>query len=254
MDSVYFISDAHLGAKGTGDEGVRHHRLIGFLRHLQGRADYLYIVGDFFDFWFEYRHAIPKINLKIVAQLVRLVEEGTTVRYLAGNHDVWLRDYLEGEIGLTIARGPLEVVHNGLRVYVAHGDDLVQQDRKHRFLRRLFTHPLNVFLYRWLHPDLGIPLARFFSHLSRQKGPYPYEAENREFALEKLSGGFDCVILGHSHNPTLEVIDGKYYVNLGDWLQNFTYLELSADGPQLRRWSSTESELSTQELGRMYKV
>ena len=130
---------------------------ISFLNTILGRADFLYIVGDLFDFWFEYRRAIPKVNLKILFKLHQLVESGVRINYFAGNHDVWLGNYLQDEIGVHIIREPRDVRHNSLTFYVAHGDGVIKQDRKQRLLNRIFKNRFNIFLYRLIHPDIGIP-------------------------------------------------------------------------------------------------
>jgi UDP-2,3-diacylglucosamine hydrolase len=179
---------------------------------------------------------IPKVDLKVLFQLRRLVEAGVQIIYLAGNHDIWLGKYLENEIGITIHHGPLTAEHNSLKIYIAHGHGLAKRDRFVRFLNRLFKNRLNIFLYRLIHPDWGIPFAHFITNLSRGKGDNPYEADYREFARAKWGEGYDVVILGHSHIPVFEKVGEKYYINLGDWIEHFTYLELSSTQPELKPW------------------
>ncbi|MFQ6113560.1 MAG: UDP-2,3-diacylglucosamine diphosphatase, partial [bacterium] len=201
------------------------------------KADFLYIVGDLFDFWFEYRKAIPKVSLKILSKLCQLVEDGTEVRYFAGNHDLWLGNYLEKEIGVKIYHEPLAAYHNNLHLYIAHGDGLAKGDRGIRILRRIFKNRINVFLYSLIHPDVGITLARFVSRKSMQKGDNPYDADYHDFAMTKLNQGFDVVILGHTHKPLFEKINSKYYINLGDWMCSFTFLQLTDTTFELKTWS-----------------
>ncbi|MFQ5602774.1 MAG: UDP-2,3-diacylglucosamine diphosphatase [bacterium] len=240
MKRIYFISDVHLGAEAGVDESEKIENLISFFKAIKRRTDILYIVGDLFDFWFEYRSAIPKVNIKVLAHLLQLIEQGVRVRYFAGNHDIWLGNYLRQEIGAEILFEPLKVEHNGLRLFIAHGDGLAKGDRRLRLLNKIFKNKVNIFLFKLIHPDFGIPLARKVSNTSKDRGPNPYDEDYRRFALSKLQQGFDAVILGHTHKPLFEKISSKYYINLGDWIDNFTYLELSGRQLQLKRWSMKE--------------
>ncbi|MFQ5707326.1 MAG: UDP-2,3-diacylglucosamine diphosphatase [bacterium] len=237
MERAYFISDAHLGADKKEIEKIKEERLLAFFNAIQDQADYLYIVGDFFEFWFEYRQVVPKCNLRILAKLLQLAEAGVTVRYLAGNHDLWLGSFLEREIGIAIYHEPLEAVHNDLKLYIAHGDGLTSGDAKYKILKRIFKNPVNICLYRMLHPDIGIPLAKFVSRRSRTKGENKFATDFRNFAVAKFKQGYDGVILGHTHRAIFEIIDDSYYVNLGDWMRRFTYLELNGVHFQLNSWN-----------------
>ncbi|MFQ5676584.1 MAG: UDP-2,3-diacylglucosamine diphosphatase [bacterium] len=236
MDKVYFISDAHLGAHSKTVEDKKIAKLISFFNSLQNKADYLYIVGDLYDFWFEYNRAIPKVNLRILAKLTQLVESGTEVRYLTGNHDLWHRGYLQDEIGVKIYRRPLTVRHNSLELYVAHGDGLARRNRVLRILKKILESPLNIFLYRLLHPDIGIALAMKISRTSKKRAMRRFDKDYRDFAIAKLNEGFHGVILGHTHIPLFEKIECKYYVNLGEWMQKFTYLEMIGQTLELKTW------------------
>ncbi len=236
MDRVYFISDAHLGAHSGEIETLKISRLHSFLEAIRQNADVLYIVGDLYDFWFEYRSAIPKVNLKILSMLSRLMEEGTEVRYFTGNHDLWQGEFLAQEIGIKFYDHPSIVQHNALKLFVAHGDGLTPGQWQMRLLKRVLRNGSNIFLYRLLHPDLGIPIARFFSLRSKEKPGNKYLAEYREFAMHKLDDGVDAVILGHTHDPLFENVGSKYYINLGDWVTNFTYLHLVDKKLELKTW------------------
>ncbi len=242
MEDIYFISDVHLGAHSEDLELLKTSRLINFLKSIQDHADYLYIVGDLYDFWFEYRRAIPKINLKIVSALQRLVESGIEVRYFIGNHDLWHETYLQNELGVTILREPLEVQHNGMKLFIAHGDGLAPGERKLRFFKRIMQSRTNIFLYRLIHPDIGIPLARFFSNRSKKKGLNRFIEQYKAFAHAKLANGFDAVLLGHTHFPVFEKRDDKYYINIGDWIKHFTYVRMSGRALELMRWTEHGEE------------
>ncbi|MFQ5649615.1 MAG: UDP-2,3-diacylglucosamine diphosphatase [bacterium] len=240
METLYFISDVHLGAHSEDIEKLKISRLLSFLKSVRHQADYLYIVGDLYDFWFEYYKAIPKVNLKVLAALSDLVESGTVVRYFIGNHDLWHESYLESEIGVHIFHEPLETRHNTLKLFVAHGDGLADGEWKVRLIKRILKNRANIFLYRLLHPDLGIPLARLFSNRSKKKGANRFIDEYRKFAHAKLQDGFDAVILGHTHQPVFEQTDSKYYINLGDWVKNFTYVKMTGTSLELKTWHETQ--------------
>ncbi|MFQ5863972.1 MAG: UDP-2,3-diacylglucosamine diphosphatase [bacterium] len=238
MGKIYFISDVHLGAHSQETEKTKKQRLLTFLNFVHKKADFLYIVGDLFDFWFEYRRAIPKVSLQVLSKMCQLVEGGTEIRYFAGNHDLWLGDYLEKETGVKIYHEPLAVYHNNLYLYIAHGDGLAKGDWSIRILRRIFKNRVNIFLYSLIHPDVGITLAKFISKKSMQKGENTHDADYHGFAMAKLNQGFDAVILGHTHKPLFEKINSKYYINLGEWMSKFTFLELADTKFELKTWSA----------------
>ena len=236
MKKIYFISDAHLGAHSEEIEKIKVTNLISFLKSIKKKADYLYIVGDLYDFWFEYSKVIPKVNLKVLANLNQLVESGIEVRYLTGNHDLWQDGYLQNEIGVKIYHEPVEVNHNSLKLFIAHGDGLAKRNWSLRLQKRVFKNPVNIFLYRLLHPDIGIPLAMKVSAKSSEREEKRFEQDYRDFATAKLNEGFQAVILGHTHVPLFEKINSGYYINLGDWMKKFTYLEMTGKKLELKSW------------------
>ncbi|NIR50370.1 UDP-2,3-diacylglucosamine diphosphatase, partial [candidate division KSB1 bacterium] len=173
MEKIYFISDVHLGAHSARIEEIKLQRLSAFLANMQNHANILYIVGDLYDFWFEYRHAIPKVSLRILFQLNQLVEAGIQVNYFTGNHDLWIGDYLQTQIGFEVYREPYSVTHNNVQLFIAHGDGLAKGEKRLRFLKRIFNNPINIALYRLIHPDIGLPLMKLFAKKSRERGENP---------------------------------------------------------------------------------
>lgn len=239
--SIYFISDAHLGVDSPPEEEAKQELLISFLEAIVHRAEKLYIVGDLFDFWFEYRTVIPNRHHKILGALSDLVEAGTRVVYVAGNHDFWIGSFLTGELGLEVSTEPISTVEQGLKLFIAHGDGLAKKrDVGYRILRKILRNPINVWLFRAVHPDIGIPCAKFFSGLSRRnaqgKDLNAYSEECRQAAISKLAEGFDAVIIAHTHQSTLEGVGGKIYLNIGDWMKSFTYGKLNGGKLTLERW------------------
>jgi UDP-2,3-diacylglucosamine hydrolase len=238
-DTVYFLSDAHLGEHGVSLERQKEKRLLAFFRHIAEDAGHLYVIGDLFDFWFEYKHAVPSAHHRVLHGLARLIQEGTHVVYVAGNHDFWLGNFFTREIGMEISPGPLSVEHQGLKLFLAHGDGLAKCDRGYRLLKRILRHPLNIRLYRLIHPDIGIPLARLASASSRaytDQKALELVTEYEQAAQDLLSQGFDAVILGHSHYPSLRRFGEKIYLNTGDWITHFTYGRLQGGELTLHRW------------------
>lgn len=232
----YFISDAHLGADDAKLEAPREARLHAFLDSLAGRAASLVIAGDLFDFWFEYRTAIPRRAFATLTRLRALRDAGVDITYLNGNHDFWLGRFLEETVGVRTHDGPLTLERDGRRLWIHHGDGLIGGDHGYRVLKRVIRHPVSIGLYQWVHPDLGIPLARRVSHWSRgSRDERPLEPETlwRQIALPRFADGFDTVMIGHFHHP-FERRDeqGRTFFVLGDWIRHFTYVVL--DGGELR--------------------
>jgi UDP-2,3-diacylglucosamine hydrolase len=235
--TILFVSDAHLGAPSAFPE--REEWLRRFLDAQRGRIAGLMIVGDLFDFWFEYRHAIPKGHFQILRAIADLRADGMPVLYFGGNHDFWAGTYLRNEIGIEIADGPMEFRIQGRRLFVAHGDGLGGGDHGYKLLKKVLRNRLCIALYRTLHPDVGIPLAYAVSALSRRHSE-PREVLIpklvRDIAVPNLGSGADAVIMGHVHEPTHIRLPGGDFIVIGDWLKNFTYAALEEGVFSLRRF------------------
>ena len=238
-DEVYFISDAHLGSRTQRGEREKEARLCAFFRAIRGRARALYIVGDFFDFWFEYRSVVPRVGGKALFELYNLTSSGTRVVYLGGNHDFWLGSYLSEEVGIRIHTEPIEVEHDGLRIFLAHGDEY-SGDAKYRLLRRALHHRFSAHLFGVLHPDLGALLARWASRASGEANAECdlslFRERYAKTAQQKFDEGFDAVVFGHLHIPLLRERDGKSLLVLGDWVRHFSYAMLKGRRFSMLRW------------------
>ena len=238
MPKLYCISDAHLGAQSAEKESRKEALLTSFLEFILKSENDLLICGDLFDFWFEYRHAIPKLHFKTLALLAEISQSGRQIHYLAGNHDFWLGDFLENEIGLFIHKDDYPFEYNRKHIYAFHGDGLYKKDCLYRGLKKILRHPLNISLYRLLHPDIGIPWALHFSHQSRDaksdKTAYS-DSDYREFAFKKIDSGFDYVILGHTHWPAMAKYKNGWYLNAGNWIDAFTFIEID-ERPGIFGW------------------
>ena len=232
--TIYFISDAHLGAEEKEKEKIKEQKLVSFLDKLKEDSECLYILGDMFEFWFEYKNLIPKDHFAVLGKLRSLVDSGIKVSYVVGNHDFWLGDFLSKQIGIEIFKDSIEVNHQGKRIFLAHGDGLAKRDLGYRILKKILRNRLNIFLYRQLPPDISYPLAKFVAGKSRAQADRKeasYLEDYRNFAQEKIKQGFDAVILAHTHIPTLENLSANstdsaqrgVYLNIGDWFKHFTY-------------------------------
>lgn len=237
--SIFFLSDAHLGAEPESVEAVRQARLLSFLESLAGRASTLYIVGDLFDFWFEYRTAIPRRLFRTLAALDALKRSGVEIVYLNGNHDFWLGPFLSETLGLRTVDGAVTVEAQGRRLWVHHGDGLMGGDLGYKLLRGILRSPVSIGLYQWLHPDLGIPLAHLVSNLSRRSrghGPLQPDRLWREIGEPRFREGYDAVLFGHFHRAHEDRRDGRELFVLGDWIDHFTYVELAGGKLELKHW------------------
>lgn len=228
-DRIAFISDAHLGM--PGDTAGHEKTVAGFIRSLRGTVSHLYIVGDLFDFWFEYGTVVPNIAPTVIFELYNLVRAGTRVFIFGGNHDFWIGPYLRESVGLTFVPDDLTVVHQDRKMFIHHGDGLYPDDSGYRLLKKLLRNPLSIFLFRLLHPTIGRLLARLSSKTSREYLAPPKHDEHhislfRSIGDAKLEGNFDAVIYGHSHVPLIEKRPKGELILLGDWIRHNSYVIL----------------------------
>ncbi len=239
----YFFSDAHLGQRDASGEARKRSCLQEFLAHVRRRPGPLYVVGDLFDFWFEYRRVVPRGHFEILSALLETRKAGSRITYVGGNHDFWLGDFLAREVGMEVAQAPLTVETQGRRILVAHGDGMMPGDTGYHALKAILRHPFNIWMYRWLHPDLGIPLAHAVSSLSYRNHHHHPPPTGEEIlsrvATPQFERGFDAVVLGHFHLPFHHCEPGRELVVLGDWITHFTFATL--EGGKFRMWGWTGS-------------
>ena len=226
MSLTYFISDIHLGAKSEDEEKERVAKFLSFLENIENKAEKLFIVGDLFDFWFEYKYVIPKRYFSVLYQLKKIRDKNIEIQYFTGNHDFWLGEFFSKELGIITHENDWSGTIDGKKFYLYHGDGIAKRDSGYRFLKKVLRNKTNLKIYRWLHPDVGIPFARFVSGSSRHYTDRINLNDNDDyinFARKKFDEGYDYVLMGHRHNP-MEINErGKKYINLGDWLVHFSY-------------------------------
>jgi len=238
-EAVYFFADAHLGADRREQEAAREARLHEFLTSLAGRASSLYIVGDLFDFWFEYRTAIPRRHFGTLAVLKLLRDAGVKITYLNGNHDFWLGPFLRDELGIHTHEDALTLDLQGHRIWLHHGDGLGGGDLGYRLLKKVLRSRISIALYRLLHPDLGIPFAHVVSRWSRHsRGDRPLDGDRlwTRIASPRFDEGFDTVMVGHFHHAWERREGACSFFMLGDWIETFNYVVLRDGAFALESW------------------
>ncbi len=230
---IYFASDFHLGSPSHSKSLEREKKIVQWLNEIKVDAEEIILLGDIFDFWFEYKHVVPKGFIRLLAKIASLQESGIKISIFTGNHDIWMFDYLEQELGVVIYRKEEIRAYNGKKFFIAHGDGPGPGDYKFKFVKRFFTSKFCQRLFRWLHPDIGIGIALSWSKYSRnnnvKSGIVNYQGEDKEylvqFAKEKVkTEQFDYFIFGHRH-LMLEIpinVQSTYY-NIGDWLSSYSY-------------------------------
>lgn len=237
---AYVVSDAHLGA----EPGARAADLVDWLRHVRGRASHVVLNGDIFDFWFEYRRAIPRGHVRVLGAVAEVVDAGVPVTFLGGNHDWWGGSCLAEEIGVSFHRAPIRTSLAGRSAYIAHGDGLGRGDYGYRVASGILRSRMFRRGFRWIHPDLGVRLAAFLSRTDRHEGRPGEGSRQRARALELLAmrelerdETLDIVVFGHTHVPALVEVAGRYYLNAGTWMRDRSYAVVEASGPpRIEHW------------------
>ncbi len=238
---VYFVSDLHLGTPSYAASRQRELFFLQWLDTISSNATALYIVGDLFDFWFEYKNVVPKGFVRVLGKLAQMRDRGLPITVFVGNHDLWMSGYFEQELGIKVQHSPIITDISGKRFFIGHGDGLGPNDMGYKLIKRyLFLNPVCRFLLQWLHPDIGIGIANYFSRRSRQHTGHDddiFLGNEKEwlycYALRKLqTAHYDYFIFGHRHLPLdIQLNPQSRYVNLGDWIKYFSYAVF--DGQQL---------------------
>lgn len=239
---LYFASDFHLGAPNASESKIREKRIIRWLDSIADDAAAIFLVGDIFDFWFEYGQVIPKGFIPFISKISQLRDRGIPILFFTGNHDLWMKDYFMKELGIPVYHHPIEITVSGKKILVGHGDGLGPGDQFYKLLKKVFTNPFAKWLFRWIHPDLGIKLAKSWSGHSRisnlEKNENHFLGEDEwlwQYCKEvELRFHHDYYIFGHRHLPLqLEVASNSTYFNLGEWVTQNTYLEFDGTNPIL---------------------
>jgi UDP-2,3-diacylglucosamine hydrolase len=246
---IYFASDFHLGIPDHDSSLAREKKLVAWLEDIRKDAAEIFLMGDLFDFWFEYKTAIPQGYARLLGKLAEITDSGIPVHLFRGNHDMWAFNYLTREINIQLHRDPEFREFSGKRFYLAHGDGLGPGDHGYKFIKKVFANPVNQWLFRQIHPDLGIRMALYWSRKSRHAG-LEKEKQYRDITLSlineritmhstslvKAHPEIDFLIYGHYHYPLETILPGgaKQLV-LGDWITHFTYAVFDGENLELKK-------------------
>ena len=226
--NIYFLSDFHLGAPDHASSLVREKRIVTFLDEIKTNASHIFILGDLFDFWYEYKKVVPKGFVRILGKLAELTDSGIIIKFFVGNHDMWMNGYFEKELNIEVFHEPREFEFNGKKFFIGHGDGLGPGDHKYKFLKKIFRNKISQRVFGALHPGAGIGLADYMSRKSRaaaSKNDKEFLGEDKEwlilFCKEMLEKKhYDYFIFGHRHFPiNFQLSNTSRYINLGDWIK-----------------------------------
>jgi len=243
-DKIYFASDFHLGVPNHKESRAREDSIVKWLTMASQDAKQIFLVGDIFDFWFEYKHAIPKGFIRLQGKLAELVDSGIEVNFFIGNHDMWMFDYFEHEIGVKIYRKEQSFDLFGTHFFIGHGDGLGPGDKGYKFIKKVFANKFCQWCFARIHPNLGIGMANYWSRKSRgkEKEPQVFLGEENEWlvtyckeACKEIDAKY--FVFGHRHLPiNYELPNGSRYFNLGDWINHRTYAVFDGEVLEQKKW------------------
>jgi len=241
---IYFASDFHLGAPTSESSLVREKKVVEWLKSIKDDAYHIFLLGDIFDFWFEYKYTIPKGFTRLQGAVIALRDEGIPITIFTGNHDMWMFHYFQDEFGIPVYRNPANVTINDKKFLIGHGDGLGPGDRRYKLIKKVFENPFSQWMFKWLHPDIAFNIAKGLSKRSRIKNL----VKDEEFKgddewlyqyckeMEKQVH-HDYYIFGHRHLPFIvDINDNSQYMNLGDWIFSYTYGEFNNNEMHLKRF------------------
>jgi UDP-2,3-diacylglucosamine hydrolase len=241
--NIYFLSDFHLGAPNAATSLIREKKIIKFLDQVKPSAKAIFIVGDLFDFWYEYKKVVPKGFVRILGKMAELTDSGIPVYFFVGNHDMWMTDYFEKELNIPVYYEPVPFTFNEKKFLIGHGDGLGPGDHGYKFIKKIFRNKACRWLFGILPPYIGMGIAGYFSRKSRaQTGTKDevFMGEEKEWLvtyckeqLEKQH--YDYFIFGHRHLPLdIELNKTSRYINLGDWIKYNSYAVFDGENLQLK--------------------
>ncbi len=241
---IYFLSDAHLGLPPVEKSLEREKLLVKWLDEIRKDAHSIYLLGDIFDYWFEYREVVPRGFTRFLGKIAEITDSGIPVYYFTGNHDVWVFDYLPNEVGVEVFRKPLNIEINGKKFFIAHGDGLGSYEKMYNIIKAIFTSKVLQWMFARIHPNASSAFAHRWSRHSRlSKDAFlPFMGEDKEFQIMFSKDvlkeeHFDFFVYGHRHLPIdLKISDNSRYVCLGDWFHNFTYAVFDGKNMSLKSY------------------
>ena len=244
---IYFASDFHLGVPDYESSLKREKRLVRWLDQIKGDAEEIWLLGDLFDFWFEYKTVVPRGYVRFLGKLAEISDSGIPIHIFTGNHDMWIFDYLPKESGVILHKEPLTRIWNEKKFFIGHGDGLGPGDHGYKFIKKVFANKLCQWLFKWIHPDVGIGIANFFSAKSRvanDEYDKVYLGDDKEWLAIYAKGileneHFNYFIFGHRHLPIdIEVGTDSRYINLGEWIKYNTYAIFDGENLLMKSFES----------------
>lgn len=241
----YFLSDSHLGVPTSQLSRQREALLVNWLDEYSHSAEAIYLLGDIFDFWFEYKKVVPKGYVRLLGKIASITDRGIPVHYFAGNHDMWIFDYFQDELGVNVYKKPIDAILFGKHFRIGHGDGLGPGDHAYKLMKKIFSCRFCQKLFSYLHPGFGIGLAQYFSKNSRlanNKKPDVFKGEQNEYLVQYCKDvlktkHIDYFVFGHRHLPLkIEVLPGTYYINTGEWLTNFSFASFDGNDMTLNHY------------------
>lgn len=249
MGKIYFASDFHLGIDTAKTSLERERIICRWFDEIKSDADKIYLVGDVFDFWFEYKQAVPKGHLRFLGKLAELRDEGVVIELFTGNHDMWLFDYFPTELGIPIHRDQIQIKLGNKNFLIGHGDGKGPGDHGYKMIKKVFASRVCQWLFARLHPNFGIGLANYLSQRSRRlTGVEEFLGEENEWLVQycnrklKQFPELDYFIFGHRHLP-LDIKlanESSRYVNLGDWFSHYTYAVFDGEELMLKEYNTSK--------------
>jgi len=242
---IYFASDQHFGAPTTEKSKIREQKFVKWLDEIKSDAEAIFLLGDLFDFWFEYKTVVPKGFVRVLGKLAELKDSGIQIYFFVGNHDLWMADYFETELNIPVYHKPKEFTFSNKTFLIGHGDGLGPGDKGYKRMKKVFTNPFSKWLYRWLHPDIGMALAQYLSVknklISGEDDVHFLGEENEWLVLyckKKLTQKhYDYFMFGHRHLPLeISLSNNSKYINTGDWIRYFTYAVYDGDRMELKSY------------------
>lgn len=246
MKNIYFLSDFHLGVPDAVGSLEREKLICRFLHEIKDEAAEIFLVGDIFDMWYEYKTVVPKGYVRLLGTLAQLTDSGVKISAFTGNHDMWMFGYFEKELHIPVYRESIERTWESKKFLIGHGDGLGPGDHGYKFIKKVFANKICQWLFGWIHPDLGLPLANFFSRRSRiatGTTDAKYMGDDKEFLTQYCNETlkhthYDYFIFGHRHLPlTVHLNKQSQYINLGDWVKYFTYAVFDGEKCELKTFS-----------------
>ena len=229
---IYFASDNHLGAPTNEASRPREKKFVAWLDDIKHDAAAIFLMGDLFDFWFEYKTVVPKGFTRTLGKLAEISDSGIPIHYFVGNHDLWMNGYFEEELGIPVYHKPEEFTFNDTSVFIGHGDGLGPGDKGYKRMKKVFTSPFFQWLFKWMHPDIGIKIGQYMSVKNKMisgDDDAKFLGEDNEwlavYCKRKLEEKHrDYFVFGHRHLPLeIDLNEKSKYINLGDWIQYYTY-------------------------------